>query len=69
MVSFTNRTFCHVLPPSPVRYTPRSGPGVQAWPTAATNTTSGFAGSMTMREICPTSASPANFQLFPASGE
>src|SRR5438132_1598496 len=25
--SFTNSTFCHVLPPSAVRYTPRSGFG------------------------------------------
>src|SRR2546430_9055325 len=37
VVSFTNRTFCHVLPPSAVRYTPRSAFAAQAWPTAPTN--------------------------------
>src|SRR5207247_1681306 len=58
VVSFTNRTFCHVLPPSAVRYTPRSAFAAQAWPTAPTNTTSGFVGSITIRETCPTLPTP-----------
>src|SRR6266540_4651683 len=69
VVSFTNSPFCHVLPPSAVRNTPRSEFGPHTWPSAATNTTSGFAGSITMRVIWPTSRSPMGFQLFPASGE
>src|SRR5207247_5583238 len=69
VVSLTNSTFCQVLPPSAVRNTPRSGFGPQTWPRAATNTTSGFAGSTTMRDIFPTSPSPANLQVLPASGE
>src|SRR2546430_4315833 len=36
--SFTNRTFCHVLPPSAVRYTPRSVLVAHTWPRAATKT-------------------------------
>src|SRR3989475_5472415 len=69
VVSFTNRTFCHVLPPSAVRYTPRSAFAAQAWPTAPTNTTSGFVGSITIREICPTLPRPMKDQVLPASGE
>ena len=34
--SLMNSTFCHVLPPSLVRYTPRSGPQPNGWPIAAT---------------------------------
>src|SRR5882724_9312691 len=67
--SFTNRTFCHVLPPSAVRYTPRSELGAQTWPSAATNTMSGLAGSITIWETWPTSLSPMNCQLLPASGD
>ncbi len=62
VVSFTNSTFCQVLPPSPVRNTPR-------FAFAATNTMSGLVGSTTMREIWPASPRPMSFQLFPASGE
>src|SRR3989475_2211785 len=69
VVSFTNRTFCHVLPPSAVRYTPRSAFAAQVWPTAPTNTTSGFVGSITIREICPTLPRPMKDQVLPASGE
>jgi len=69
VVSFTNSTFCQVLPPSALRYTPRSGLGAQAWPIAPTNTTSGSVGSTTTREICPTSPRPMNVHVLPASGE
>src|SRR5437667_163469 len=36
VVSSTNRVLRHVLPPSLVRKTPRSGFGPQRWPSAAT---------------------------------
>src|SRR6266550_138130 len=55
--SFTNSTFCHVLPPSAVRYTPRSALGAHTWPSAATKTMSGLAGSITIWETWPTSPS------------
>src|SRR5256885_173379 len=58
-----------VLPPSAVRNTPRSALGAHTWPSAATNTTSGLAGSITIRVICPTSPRPMNCQLLPASGD
>src|SRR6267143_168488 len=67
--SFTNSTFCHVLPPSAVRNTPRSALGAHTWPWAATKTTSGLAGSITIRETWPTSLRPMNCQLLPASGD
>ena len=69
VVSLTNSTLRHVLPPSAVRNTPRSALGAHTWPSAATNTTSGSAGSITMRLICPTSPRPMNCQLLPASGD
>src|SRR6516165_2677187 len=47
--SSTVRTAFHVLPPSVVLNTPRSPPGPHRLPVAATNTTSLFRGSMTMR--------------------
>src|SRR2546426_1110615 len=40
----TDSTRFHVLPPSVVRYTPRSGDGPKARPRAHTNTMSGFVG-------------------------
>src|SRR5205823_11958806 len=69
VVSLTNSTLCHVLPPSAVQNPPRSALGAHTWPSAATNTTSGSAGSITMRVICPTSPRPMNCQLLPASGD
>src|SRR4029077_6913845 len=55
--------------PSAVRYTPRSGLGAHTWPSAATKTMSGLAGSITIWETWPTSPSPMNCQLLPASGD
>src|SRR6266702_5600222 len=69
VVSLTNSTFCHVLPPSAVRNTPRSALGAHTWPSAPTRTTFGSNGSITMRVICPTSPKPMNCQLRPASGD
>ena len=51
VLSSTNSTFAHVLPPSVVLYTPRSALLVHSWPEAATNTTSGFVGWIRMRGI------------------
>src|SRR5256884_2176216 len=67
--SFTNSTFCHVLPPSAVRYTPRSGLGAHTWPRAATKTMSGLAGTITILETQPTPPRPTNYHLFPAFGD
>src|SRR6185312_56624 len=69
VVSFTNNTFFHVLPPSVVRNTPRSALGFHTLPMAATNTRSALVGSMTIREIWPASLSPMKCQLWPASVE
>src|SRR5207249_10404920 len=62
-------TFCQVLPPSAVRYTPRSGFGAHTWPRAATKTMSGLAGTITIWDTWPTSPRPMNCQLLPASGD
>src|SRR5205085_12594276 len=59
----------HVLPPSVVRYTPRSWAGPYARPSAHTSTTSGFAGWITMRAIRPVASSPWCCQLRPPSVE
>src|SRR5437773_9640013 len=42
--SLRKSTFCHVAPPSFVRYTPRSGPQPNGLPIAATYAISGFLG-------------------------
>ena len=47
--SSTFSTCFHVLPPSTVLYTPRSPPGPQRLPVAATNTMLLSRGSMAMR--------------------
>src|SRR2546426_406495 len=63
--SFTDSTFCHVLPPSAVRYTPRSGFGAHTWPRATTKTMSGLAGSITIWDTWPTSPRPMNCEVLP----
>src|ERR1019366_2213536 len=57
----------HVLPPSVVLYTPRSGLGPKRCPGTATYTTSGCFGSMTMRAIVCDSFSPMFVNVFPPS--
>src|SRR6185436_79063 len=47
-LSLTNFTSCHVLPPSVVRYSPRSGLLRHAAPSAATNTMFGLVGCTTI---------------------
>ena len=54
----TPRTFCHVVPPSFVRYRPRSSFGPKRCPTAATKTMFASRGSMTMRPIVCVSRAP-----------
>src|SRR5947207_11431446 len=49
--SSTNNTFCQLLPPSPVRNTPRSALGPYGCPIAATYTISGFVGLIRIRPI------------------
>ncbi len=65
--SSMNLTFAHVLPPSVVLYTPRSGPGPKRCPGDATYTVSGFFGSMTMRPIVCVSFSPMFVNVLPPS--
>src|SRR2546428_7846267 len=67
VVSFTNNTFCQVLPPSAVRYTPPPGLGAQAGPIAPTKTTPGSRGSPPTPENFPPPPHPPNFHLLPAS--
>src|SRR3989442_6441198 len=67
--SFTDSTFCHVLPPSAVRYTPRSGFGAHTWPRAATKTMSGLAGSVTIWDTWATSPKPTDCHVLRASGD
>src|SRR5258705_13815656 len=64
---FTNRTLCHVLPPSTDLYTPRSLLGPHKWPPAATYTISGFEGCTTTRPIWCVSESPRCTHVVPAS--
>ena len=63
----TKRTLSHVLPPSAVRKTPRSGCGPYAWPRAQARTTSGFRGSIAILPIRPVRSSPMCVQVLPAS--
>ena len=63
----TNSTRVQVLPPSVVRYTPRSGAGPNARPSAHAYTTSGLVGWITMRPTRPVESSPMWLQLRPAS--
>src|SRR5690242_19200854 len=60
-------TFVQDLPPSVLRNTPRSVFGPNAWPSAATSTMSGLAGSTMTAPICRLSRSPAWLQLLPPS--
>src|SRR5436190_5363842 len=60
-------TFFHVLPPSLERYTPRSGLSANGLPSAATYTRSGFEGCTRTVAIWPTSRSPLNVHVLPAS--
>ena len=59
--------FVQVLPPSIVLKRPRSPPGAQSGPIAATYTTSGSRGSITMRPMCCVLGSIGLDQLFPPS--
>src|SRR5512140_3537040 len=63
----TNSTFCQVFPPSTVLNTPRSSFSVHSAPLAATYTTSGFFGWMTMRPIVYVRVSPICCHVSPAS--
>src|SRR4051812_44480562 len=65
--SFLNRTFCHVLPPSRERKTPRSGLAAYSLPIAATNTTFAFFGSIAILPMCCVSSRPRCVQVRPAS--
>src|SRR6185312_1100439 len=65
--SLTNSTLSHVLPPSVLRNTPRSGSGPYVVPNAATYTRLGSAGSMAMREMRPVFSRPARVHVLPAS--
>src|SRR5213078_4633286 len=56
-----------VLPPSAVLYTPRSGFAPHKCPSAATYTTAGFFGWITIRPMCRVASSPIFFQVFPPS--
>src|SRR5574343_386644 len=57
----------HVLPPSVVRYTPRSGLWLHSCPPAATYTTSGLVGCITTRLMVPVFSKPICVQVLPAS--
>src|SRR5690349_20303444 len=65
--SFLKKIFCHVLPPSFDRNTPRSGFGAQMWPSAPTYTRSGFVGCTAMSVIWRVSPSPMNAHVLPPS--
>ena len=56
-----------VLPPSVVRYTPRSGLSANSGPVAATTTVSGLVGWMTMRAMRSVFSSPMRFHESPPS--
>src|SRR5258706_140655 len=58
-----NKTFCHDLPPSVVRKTPRSVFGPQACPRAATNATLASRGFTMTAPICPVSSKPTCCQF------
>ena len=57
----------HVFPPSVVLYNPRSPPGENSGPCAATYTTFELRGSITILPICSEVSSPTRFQVLPAS--
>src|SRR6266576_707208 len=59
----------HVFPPSDVLYTPRSGFAPHKCPSAATYTTSGFLGCITIRPMWRVASSPIFFQVFPPSSD
>ena len=65
--SSTNSTFVHVVPPSVVRKTPRSGCGPYAWPSAQTTTVLGSCGWMTVRGTRPVFSRPMSAHVLPAS--
>jgi hypothetical protein len=69
VLSLMKSTFCHVLPPSEERNTPRSALGPKAWPMAAMNTRSGSRGSISMSAIWCVSRSPSGCHERPASLE
>src|SRR6266849_1082747 len=62
-----NLTSCHVVPPSVVLYSPRSGLAAQACPSAATYTMLGLVGWTTMRPMAPLRSRPLSFQVSPPS--
>src|SRR4051812_35896451 len=69
VLSSTKSTFCHVLPPSRERNTPRVGLGPNAWPNAATYTRSGFRGSTRTAAMWRVSSSPRCVHVSPPSVE
>src|SRR6267143_4792198 len=62
-----NLTSCHVVPPSVVLYSPRSGFAAHACPSAATYTMLGLVGCTTMRPMAPLRSRPLGFQVSPPS--
>src|SRR6185312_13477862 len=63
----TKRIFFHVLPPSVVLNTPRSGLGANRWPRAAAYTMSGLLGSIRIQVMMCVSPRPTYCHVFPAS--
>src|SRR5882724_1501495 len=63
------RMFFQVLPPSVVLNNPRSPPGPQSGPCAATYTMFESFGSMAILPMCSDVFRPTFFQLLPASSE
>ena len=61
------RTCFQLFPPSVVLYTPRSPPGPNSGPVAATSTTSLLVGWMTMRLMCFDCGSPIIAKVLPPS--
>ena len=64
--SSTNTILAHVFPPSVVRNTPRSGPGVRS-PMAPTSTTSGLSALITIDPMKCVSRSPTFVHVAPPS--
>ena len=58
VLSLRNSTFFHVVPPSVVRNTPRSGEGPNACPSDDTNAMSGLEGCTRSAVICCVFPSP-----------
>ena len=65
--SSTVSTCFQLLPPSVVLYTPRSPPGPNNGPVAATNTTSLLVGCMTIRLMCFDCGNPIIANVLPPS--